>query len=132
MIGALIILVLSRLWVGRSHFRRVLHKAWDRDAPIDDSDEIMSYRAAVIGAVIGIAGMWIWLWQTGIPVWIVPIFLFASLVIFVGLARVISETGLPIFKANMIPAGFAVSNVGVPALGQTTLFSGRRYGHSCR
>ena len=117
MMGALIIFVMSSLWVGRSHFRRVLHKAWDRDAPIDDSDEIMSYRAAVIGAVIGIAGMWIWLWQTGIPVWIVPIFLFASLVIFVGLARVISETGLPIFKANMIPAGFVVSNVGVPALG---------------
>ena len=117
MMGALIVLVLSGLWVGRPHFRRVLHKAWDRDAPVDDSDEIMSYRAAVIGAVIGIAGMWIWLWQTGIPAWIVPVFLFAGLVIFIGLARVISETGLPIFKANMIPAGFAVSNVGVPALG---------------
>ena len=117
MMGALIILVLSSLWVGRPHFKRVLQKAWRRDAPVDDSDEIMSYRAAVCGTVIGIAGMWLWLWQTGIPAWIVPVFLFAGLVIFVGLARVISETGLPIFKANMIPAGFAVSNVGVPALG---------------
>jgi hypothetical protein len=117
MMGALIVLVLSGLWVGRTHFKRVLHKAWNRDAPIDDSDEIMSYRAAVCGAVIGMAGMWIWLWQTGIPARIVPVFLFSGLVIFIGLARVISETGLPIFKANMIPAGFAVSNVGVPALG---------------
>jgi hypothetical protein len=33
------------------------------------------------------------------------------------LARIISETGLPIIKATMIPAGFAVSTVGVPALG---------------
>ena len=37
--GALIVLVLSGLWVGRTHFKRVLHKAWNRDAPIDDSDE---------------------------------------------------------------------------------------------
>ena len=117
MMGALIVLVLSGLWIGRPHFKRVLQKAWCRDAPVEDGDEIMSYRAAVCGAACGIAGMWLWLWQTGIPAWIVPVFLFAGLVIFIGLARVISETGLPIFKANMIPAGFAVSSVGVPALG---------------
>ena len=117
MMGALIVLVLSGLWVGRRHFEQVWRKAWKGDAAVDDSDEIMSYRAAVIGSVAGIAGMWIWMWQTGIPLWIVPVFLFAGLVIFIGLARVISETGLPIFKANMIPAGFAVSSVGVPALG---------------
>ncbi|NKB70102.1 MAG: hypothetical protein GKR89_23765 [Candidatus Latescibacteria bacterium] len=117
MMGALIVLVVSGLWVGRRHFGRVLHKAWRGDAPVDDSDEIMSYRAAVCGLLIGLGGMWVWLWQSGIPAVIVPLFLFAALVIFIGLARVIAETGLPIFKANMIPAGFAVSSVGVPALG---------------
>ena len=84
MMGALIVLVLSGLWIGRPHFKRVLKKAWHRDAQVEDGDEIMSYRAAVCGAACGIAGMWLWLWQTGIPAWIVPVFLFAGLVIFIG------------------------------------------------
>ena len=117
MMGALIVLVLWGLWAARKHLTNILQKAWNRDTPVDDSEEIMSYRSAVCGFAIGIAGMWLWLWQTGIPFLIVPVFLFAGLVIFVGLARVIAETGLPIFMANMIPAGFVVSTVGVPALG---------------
>ena len=117
MMGALIVLVFASLWTGRQHFRRLWRKAWNREGRFDDSGEIMSYRQALLGSAAGLVGMWIWLWQSGIPVWIVPIFLGAGLVIFIGLARIIAETGLPIIKATMIPAGFVVSSVGVPMLG---------------
>jgi hypothetical protein len=117
MMGALVALMAVSLWLARPHLKNVLRKAWQPDAPIDDSDEIMSYRAAVLSAAVGIIIMWLWLWQTGIPFWLAPIFIGAGLTILTSLARIICETGLPIIKATMIPAGFTVSSVGVPALG---------------
>ena len=117
MMGALITLVLFGLWTARPHLKAVLHKALDKNAPVDDSREIMSYRTAVCGFCLGVALMGSWLWKSGIPGWITPFFLFAALVIFIGLARVIAEAGLPTVTPEMVPAGFVVSGVGVPALG---------------
>ena len=117
MMGALITLVLFGLWTARPHLKAVLHKALDKNAPIDDTREIMSYRTAVCGFCLGVVIMGSWLWKSGIPGWITPFFLFAALVIFIGLARVIAEAGLPTVTPEMVPAGFVVSGVGVPALG---------------
>ena len=117
MMGALIVLVCCGLWTARPHLKNVFRKALWGDDRIDDSDEILSYRVSVYLFVGGISLMGYWLWKTGIPAWIVPFFLFSSLVIFIGLARIIAETGMPTVTPEMVPAGFVVSGVGVPALG---------------
>ena len=117
MMGALIVLVCYGLWTARPHLKNVFRKALWGDERIDDSEEILSYRVSVYLLVGGISLMGYWLWKTGIPAWIVPFFLFSSLVIFIGLARVIAETGMPTVTPEMVPAGFVVSGVGVPALG---------------
>ena len=117
MMGALIVLVLFGLWTARVHLREVLRQALHRDAPAADTGEIMSCRTAVCSFLIGVSVMGFWLWKSGIPAWIVPLVIFAALVIFIGLARVVSEAGLPTVTPEMVPAGFAVSGVGIPALG---------------
>ncbi len=117
MMGALIVLVVFGLWTARPHLKEVLHKAWNKDAPVDDSREIMSYRAAVLCFLGGATFVFFWLWQSGIPAWIVPVFIFATLVIMIGLARVIAETGLPTITPAMSPASFVMSGVGATALG---------------
>ena len=75
------------------------------------------HRSSVWLFIGGVAVMSYWLWKSGIPAWIVPVFIFAALVIFIGLARVIAEAGMPTVTPEMVPAGFVVSGVGVPALG---------------
>ena len=117
MMGAVIVLVLFGLWTARPHLRGVARRALGRDGGLDDSDEITSYRNAAIAFVVGAAGMAFWLNKSGVPLWITPFFIFSALVIFIGLARVISEAGLPTVTPNMVPAGFVVSGVGIPALG---------------
>ena len=117
MMGALTVLVLFGLWIGRSHIKAVLWKAWDRNAPVDDSREIMSYRFAVLGFLAGTGTMWVFLWKTGIPAWIVPLFIFSALIIWIGLARAVAESGIPTITPAIVPAGFVISSVGVPALG---------------
>ena len=117
MMGALISLTLATLWTARAHLKNVWRKAYNADTSIDDTSEIMSYRSAILGAVIGLVIMWGWLWKTGIPFWLVAVFIVVGLTIFISLARIIAETGLPIIKPTMIPAGFVLSNIGTPALG---------------
>ncbi|NKB69116.1 MAG: hypothetical protein GKR89_18765 [Candidatus Latescibacteria bacterium] len=117
MMGALVVMAAAGIWTARDHLKNVWRKALDVGAPVDDSDEIMSYRWAVLGGGGGALGMAVWLWLSGIPAWIAPVFVVAALVLLVGLARIMAEAGLPTVTSGMIPAGFVVSGIGVPALG---------------
>ena len=115
--GAMIALVLSGLWMGRQHLRDVVRKAFKGAPEVDDDDEVMSYRTAAWGLVIGVAVITVWLWVSGLPLWIVPVFLFAVLVIFMALTRATVEGGMPHIRTPLTPADFVVSGLGTSALG---------------
>ena len=117
MMGALIVLVAFGLWTARGHLKAVFLKAAGRAPRVYDGDEILSYRGAVAGLVAGLGLMGYWLFKSGIPAHIVPLFILGALIILVGLGRVIAEAGMPTVTPEMVPAGFVVSGVGVPALG---------------
>ena len=117
MMGALTVVVFSGLWVGRHHLKDVWHKAVHRSSHVDDSDEIMSYRSALLGFVAGTTTMVVWLWQSGIPAWIAALLVLAALIIFLGLTRAVVEAGIPTISPAIVPSGFVVSAVGVSALG---------------
>ena len=123
MIGAMIVMVLLGLWIARAHLRNVVRKALGKAPEVDDSGEVMSYRVAFFGTMFGLLVMGFWLWRSGVPGWIAPILLFSTFVIFVALARVISEAGLATVTPAMVPAGFVVSGVGVPALGHVGMIA---------
>jgi hypothetical protein len=115
--GAMTVFVLWGLWLGRRHLRTVFRKAFRGDAQIDDSDEMMSYRAAVFTLLGGGGFMWWWLCQTGLAPWSAGLTLFVAFVIFVGLTRMVTEGGFFITRAPMNPGNFMVSGFGVEALG---------------
>ena len=119
--GAMIVLVLSGLWVARGHLKDVFRKAFRGDPDVDDSGEVLSYRTAVIGLLIGLFLMSIWLWKSGIPIWIVPIFLFAVFVIFTALTRAVIEGGSSVIRSPIIPSDFVVSGLGTSVLGSSGL-----------
>ena len=50
--GAMLVLFLGGLWAARRHLAAVWRKAWSGDPAIDDADEILSYRAAVVILVV--------------------------------------------------------------------------------
>jgi hypothetical protein len=115
--GAMIVLLVSGLWMGRGHLSAVFRKAFYGDSAVDDSDEVLSYRTAVFGMLGGLLVVSLWLWQSGMPLWIVPIFLFAVLVIFVTLTRAVVEGGVAVIRAPLMPADFVISGFGTQALG---------------
>lgn len=58
----MIVFVLVGLWVGRGHLQNVYRKAFHSDEAIDDSGEMLSYRQALLGLILGeivAAGGWL-------------------------------------------------------------------------
>ena len=116
--GAFLVLALFSLWNGRRHIRNVFAHAFGRGR-MDDSDEILSFRGAVL-LLLGCLGfMCFWLWQAGMPAWITVVFLFLAFVLFLGITRIISEGGLPYLVTPMVASDVVIGGIGTRALGLT-------------
>ena len=114
MIGACAVLVVYGLWTARAHLAEVGRRFL---RPGQDEEEMASYRFSVVGLVLGTAGMVVWLWQSGLPMWIAALVVVVALGLLVALTRIVAEAGTPTITSGMIPAGFTIGAVGVPALG---------------
>ncbi len=115
--GAMIVLVLMGLWQARQHLRAVVRKAVTGDPAIDDSDEMMSYRQAVLGLALGVAVMSVWLWAAGLAWWLVPLLLFACFVLFLTVTRVVVEGGVAVMFPPITGPDFTAAAVGTSLLG---------------
>ena len=58
----------------RAEGRRI----WNKNADLDDSGEILSYRAAVLILLFGGLYATGWLYLSGIPLWVTLIFLLVA------------------------------------------------------
>ncbi len=119
--GAMIVLVLVGVWMGRGHLRDVFNKALRGDSKVDDSAEIMSYRAAVLCIVVGFAYLAFWLWLSGIPMRVLPLLLGGAFVLFVALTRIVAEAGIawvagPITAPALVASGLGTSSLGAHVL----------------
>ena len=121
--GAFIVVVLVGFWMARGHLRGVFRKAFYRDDSVDDSDEIVSYRTAVFGLIACSAYLVVWHLATGMAFKYIPIFLFGALVMYLGITRVIAETGLISIRAPLMPQPFAMFVMGSDVLSQQTQVS---------
>jgi len=115
--GAFFVLVFFGLWLARSHLRAVWRKAVTGDETVDDSQEMMSYRAALLCLVSGYLIMAIWLTLAGMPLWAALSTLALALAIFVGLTRVVAESGVAAAVSPLIASATLVSAVGSSVLG---------------
>ena len=119
--GAMLVLALFGLWTARGHLRDVWRKAWGRAPEIDDSDEMLSYRAAVFGLLGSNAVVCAWLYLAGMDLWVVPLYLVSMYLIFLAVTRVVVEGGIAAARAPLIAPDFLASGLGNSALGPNTL-----------
>ncbi len=123
-VGALLAMVLIGFWIGRQHLRDVALKALGRAGPeVDDSDEILSYRAAVFGTAGGTAVMVGWLWLMGTKLWVCTALVILALLIFVGITRILAEAGLAAMRAPMIAPDLLMLGAGSTLVGATGVFN---------
>ena len=110
--GALVFLVLWSLWMARKHIAGVFVRAIASDRGADDSDEMFSYRTAVWGAVLGTLYIVAWLHHAGMDARVVTLYVFATFVICVGMARIVSQVGLLYVREPLSAPVFSMYVVG--------------------
>ena len=121
--GALLTMVAYSLWQARKHIRDVLAKAFGRDPSVDDSDEIMSYRAAVFGLILCTIVMLAWLYCSGMPLLLAAVFLIIAFALFYALSRVVAEAGLATMLPPYVAPTATVSAFGGQVFGPVGLVS---------
>jgi len=118
-IGALAAFVFYGLWTARGHLKEVFRKAIGKNKRLDDKEEILSYKTAVWGMVIGSIILVVWLNQlAGMKIGVAIFFLFLALLIFFGLTKIVSQAGIPNAVATSIAPAETVSSLGASVIGE--------------
>jgi hypothetical protein len=111
--GAFIAFTLTGLWMGREHLKQVWRKGLYNDPDIDDSNELMSYRNALIAGAVGILFMFFWLWRSGMSPVVAGVFLMALLLMTIGVSRIVAESGLMYARMPITPQSFTFYTIGI-------------------
>jgi hypothetical protein len=114
--GGMITLVGWGIWIGRDHFRNVLQHAFGRKKG-GDREEMMSYRTATILLVVSIIFAAIWLNRSGMGWPQVLAFGFATIVLYLGLSRIIIESGLVYLRGPITAQAFTWHLFGIARMG---------------
>lgn len=115
--GGLIVLVIAIFWIGRKSIGDALRQAFCRGQPRTDQGEVMSYRTAVLGALIGFVFLARWLHFAGMSFWAAFLFMIAVFFILIGLTRAVTQAGIIFVKSPMLPAMFVLRTIGAKTLG---------------
>ncbi len=110
--GAVIFIVLWSGWTARAHLRGVFRKAFLNDPTVDDSREILSYRTAVWGGMLGLLFMVLWLHRSGMGLVTVALYLIGAFFLYIGMARIVVEGGVPYTWGPVSPQVFVVNILG--------------------
>ena len=120
--GAMVVMVALNLWVARRHLTAVIRKALGPDhGGLDDSDELMPSRIAVLGLAVALLFMGWWLVRLGMRPGTAALFLLAAMVGFIGLSRLVVEGGLVFIRPPLTPQSATVTLLGNSAMGATQL-----------
>ena len=132
--GGFLVYVGYSLWAARRHLAGVVGKAMGRDAGLDDTKELVSYRTAVIGFLLGSAFICAWLYQSGLTLTVMAVFLAFLFILYFGTTKVIAETGvvfldLPVNAHQITVMSLGSGNVSAQSL--TSLGLASAYARNC-
>ncbi|MHB1460217.1 MAG: DUF6785 family protein [Armatimonadota bacterium] len=120
--GAWLGLVLGMLWLSRTTWLAVFKQAMHPKTGGDDPLAGMSYRAALLGMLVGSVVLTLMFVKAGMSWWLPPLYFTFYFIISIGVTRVRAELGPPAHELNWVnPENFLVTIFGTTALGTQNL-----------
>jgi len=119
-LGALFAFVIWGLWTARRHLQTVFLKAIGR-SDHDDSNEMLSYRTAMISLGLGILFIALWMAKAGVPVAMIAFIIPTAVVLYIALARFVCESGTLYLSLPTSPLEVGYQMVGTTSLSARTI-----------
>ena len=114
--GGFVAIILTLTWTSRGYLKQVWLKVRYQPSELDDSDEPMSYRSAVIGALIGFVYLALFMKWIGMSPLVATAAFIIYFILATGIARIRAELGPPIHDLHF---------TGPDAMISSTLGTGR-------
>jgi len=111
-VGAFTALAMFGLVMARKHVGSVFRAAWNPPADADDRHELLSYRAAVVGLCLSLLYASAWMHALGVSLLGVGVQLGLLLIYFLGLAKIVAETGLVYIETPLRTQELAAAALG--------------------
>ena len=118
--GAFCAMLFWSLWMGRRHLRLVLRQVFTGERHYDDRQEMLSYRTAVYGLLVGFAYFVGWLGVAGLDLHLALLFAVGVLIVYSGIARIVVQTGM-YYLTTPVTAQAFVTAVSGTAIGPGNL-----------
>ncbi|HEX8551412.1 MAG TPA: DUF6785 family protein [Abditibacteriaceae bacterium] len=104
--GAYVVIIAAQLRIAWPYFKQVWRTAFGPRSkrPLDDSNELMTYRTALIGLALGVGGIVLWLSLAGMN----PLLAFAQMGIYIFfitiiMSRAVAEGGFLMTETSFLP-----------------------------
>jgi len=125
--GGFTAMVLISLWMARRHVKAVLRQVFDGEQTIDDGEEMVSYRTAVYGFIIGMVYILAWVWRSGMDLHIAALFIAGVLVAYYGITRIVIQAGVYFLTPPVGAQAFALAITGTSVGGHNLVALGISY-----
>jgi hypothetical protein len=103
--GGYLVFIPGLIWISRRHLADVFHKAFSRKgaASVDDSGEPLSYRAAVLGFLLGSITLVFFNITAGVAPWIAVVIVILLIIMSIVLSWLVTSAGLLRIQAPFMP-----------------------------
>ena len=119
--GAVVSVLIFTLWMGREHLKNVVLKVFSPKSD-EDSRELMPYRSAVLGFIIGFLFLLFFSSRMGMTLYLIPIFFAIYFTISTFITRMRAELGLCVHNlSGLEPRRIIIAGLGTQRLGKASL-----------
>ncbi len=125
--GGFTAMVLISLWMARRHLGAVAGQVFAGQRTVDDSEEMISYRTAVYGFLLGLLYVVGWLWKSGMDLHVALLFIGAVLIAYYGVTRLVIQAGIYFLTPPVGAQAFALAITGTSIGGHNLVALGLSY-----
>lgn len=118
--GGYLVFVPAVFWIGREHIADIFQKSFSH-SQIDDTNEPLPYRTALLGFLFGFAILTVFLVVAGMTTWVAVVTLLSIFFTSIVLTWMVVNGGLLLVQAPFFPSEYIDITLGSGALGQKSL-----------
>ncbi|MDP6776010.1 MAG: hypothetical protein QGI83_04525, partial [Candidatus Latescibacteria bacterium] len=115
--GGMIVFVGWGIWAARAHLKAVALKVFAGKDTVDDSGEVISYRVCVFALIGSAVYLLLFLHHAGMSLWPLLAFWLGTFVLYLGLARIMVESGLVYLRGPITAQAFTWHLFGIAGMG---------------